>query len=101
MRSQEVVPEGNSRGNENMTDKPMPRRLDKRPLSDTVAGNWYYGFRCRTCQNRFPVLDDWSEGTAPSQVISGGAIEVICPHCEKIAVYLPKQIERFQLAHNQ
>ena len=67
-----------------------------KPASEVSAGNWYNGFTCKECGQRFAVFDDPSGGKGPTKLSGSGHIRVACGHCGAEHVYETSEIENYQ-----
>jgi hypothetical protein len=70
------------------------------PKMSPVPGEWYLGFVCLTCSNRFAVLDD-PNGTGGTKVSGRGAFLVTCPACGAAHSYAAERMVSFQVATAQ
>jgi hypothetical protein len=74
-------------------------RVSAKDLASLKPGNWYIGFRCRSCEEWFAIFDDKSKGTMNyAEVIEGeGRLRTTCPHCGDTHEYLMSQSQQKQV----
>ncbi len=82
---------------------PQSQATDKRSIvmtvrsdSDVEAGNWYYGFLCKNCDQKLPLLDDPSKGKKPASISGEAHFRVTCPHCAAEHAYEAASIQQFK-----
>jgi predicted nucleic-acid-binding Zn-ribbon protein len=65
-----------------------------KPLFDVKPGEWYFGFDCAKCGQRFAVFDDPSKGTIN---FNGAAhIQVACSHCDHDQLYGADEVQNYK-----
>jgi len=69
--------------------------LSARPAAG-VKGRHYYGLACRACGEQIAIMADSSEGALPVKIAGAAEIEVVCPFCHGLAVYLIEDMLAFQ-----
>jgi len=74
----------------------MTYRAAPLPPDDVVAGNWYFGFECLACDQRFAVLEDTSAGNRSLRFTGEGYVQALCPHCAVDGLYSADQLQQFQ-----
>jgi len=65
-----------------------------KPLFDVKGGEWYFGFDCPKCGQRFAVFDDPSKGTIEFDGATG--IQVACSHCNDNRLYGIGEVRNFE-----
>ena len=59
---------------------------------NAFGGSWHcLSVMCRSCDERFPILKQHYEDIIPLQ--NAKEIEIRCPHCSLVAVYLRAEVE--------
>ncbi len=71
-------------------------KVTAKKLSDIKSGDWYYGFDCLVCGERFAVFDDTSQGTKVVQMMGDGVFRVACPYCQSDRLYKTDQVKNFR-----
>ena len=74
----------------------MTYRAAPLPADDVVAGNWYFGFECLACDQRFAVLEDTSAGSRSLRFTGEGYVQALCPHCAVDGLYSADRLQQFQ-----
>ena len=69
--------------------------LAARPAAG-VKGRDYYGLACRGCGEQIAIMADSSEGALPVKIVGAAEIEVVCPLCHSVAVYLIEDMLAFR-----